>query len=80
MGGWSDGQVRMFAKQIAEKYKEAWFVLTPVIREAVVSEFVLMIVLGIGQNKTAVEVEEVRALRIAICRRLRAHHCMEVLR
>lgn len=74
MSGWSDGQVRTFAKRIADKYRAAWFVLAPEIREAVVSEFVLLIVLG--QEKVAIEVEEVRALREAICLRLMSHHRM----
>lgn len=74
MSGWSDGQVRMFAKRIADKYRAAWFVLAPEIREAVVSEFVLLIVLG--QDKVAVSVDEVRALRIGICQRLKSHHRM----
>jgi hypothetical protein len=74
VSGWSDGQARSFAKRIADKYRPAWFVLAPEIREAVVSEFVLLIVLG--QDKVAIGVEEVRALRTAICARLKSHHSM----
>jgi len=29
VSGWSDGQVRTFAKQIAGKYQPAWFLLAP---------------------------------------------------
>jgi hypothetical protein len=43
--GWSNGQVRMFAKRLAGKYQASWFVLAPEIREALVSECVLLIVL-----------------------------------
>jgi hypothetical protein len=48
--------------------------LTNDLREAVVSEFVLLVVLG--QEKSAVEVEDVRALRQAVCRHLAMRHKM----
>lgn len=74
MSGWDKSQVRFFAKQIAEKYQPAWFVLAMDVREAIVSDFVLNIVLG--QIKEAVNIEDVRALRIAICKRLASNHRM----
>jgi len=74
VSGWSDGQVRTFAKQIAGKYQPAWFLLAPELREAIVSQFVLLIVLA--QEKIAIEVAEVCALRTAICLRLKSHHRM----
>ena len=74
MSGWTDIQARSFAKRISERYQAAWFVLTNDLREAVVSEYVLCVVLG--QDKTAVNVEDVRALRQAVCRYLAARYRM----
>lgn len=74
MSGWDDGQARSFAKQIAERYQAAWFVLARDIREAVVSQHVLMIVLG--QSRDSVNVDDVRALRQAVCRHLAKRHRM----
>lgn len=75
MSGWDDAQARLFAKQIADRYKAAWFVLATDIREAVVSQHVLMIVLG--QSREAVDVEDVRAMREAVCRHLLKRHGMK---
>jgi hypothetical protein len=74
VSGWSDGQAKGFAKRIAARYQAAWFVLTNDLREAVVSEFVLLVVLG--QEKVAVNVEDVRELRQAVCRHLATRHKM----
>jgi len=72
--GWTDSQARGFAKRIADRYQAAWFVLTNDLREAVVSEFVLLVVLG--QEKSAIEVEAVRDLRQAVLRHLTKLHRM----
>lgn len=72
---WDNGQARSFAKRIAERYGAAWFVLTMDIREAVVSEFVLSIVLA--QVKTDVKVEDISALRNAICQQLLKRYRMK---
>jgi hypothetical protein len=74
MSGWSDDQAKSFAKRIAERYKAAWFVLTNDLREALVSQFVLLVVLG--QEKVAVEVAEVRELLQAVYRHLATRHKM----
>ena len=74
MSGWADSQARGFAKQIAQRYQAAWFVLTNDLREAVVSEYVLLVVLA--QDKATVEIEGVRALREAIYRHLAKHYRM----
>jgi len=76
VSGWADSQARSFAKRIAERYQAAWFVLTNDLREAVVSEYVLLVVLG--QDKPAVEIESVRELRGAICRHLAKHYKMSI--
>ena len=75
MSGWSDGQVRVFAKRIADsKEGRAWWAFPYEIREAIISEVVLSIVFG--QDKGSIQIEDVRALRIAICKRLAEHHKM----
>jgi len=71
---WSDSQAKSFAKRIAERYKPAWFVLTNDIREAVVSEYVLLIVLA--QAKDAIEVDAIKAFRRAVCQHLATQHRM----
>jgi hypothetical protein len=71
---WSDSQAKSFAKRIAERYKPAWFVLTNDIREAVVSEHVMLVVLA--QDAVTVEVEAITQLRRAVCRHLFVQHKM----
>lgn len=72
--GWDKGQAKSYAKRIADKYRAAWFVLAPEIREAVVSEFVLSIVLG--QVAEQVGVEDVRSLRTEVCKCLASRYHM----
>lgn len=68
MSAWDAGQVRMFAKQIADKYGAAWFMLAIPARAAIISHHVLMIVFS--QRSGKVDIDDVRELRILIVERL----------
>jgi hypothetical protein len=74
VSAWDAGQVRMFAKQVADKYSKAWFMIAPDARNALLSHHVLMIVFS--QRNGTIDVDDVRELRIAIEERLRTHHSM----
>lgn len=71
-GGWNRDQVKDFARRVRERTGSlrpdgAWTWL-PYVREALVAECVLDIVLG--QERREVEVEEVRKLLLALRREL----------
>lgn len=72
--GWNDMQIREFAKRFAYTNKAAWHAYVADVREALVDSFVLLVVLG--QDRTGVEVEEIRSLRSRLGLRLAAHHHM----
>ena len=74
---WNAGQVRMFAKQLAEKYGPAWFTLVHEVRNAILSHHVLMIVFSV-RGADAIDVDDVRELRILIQERLEKHHNLKV--
>lgn len=78
MSAWSTGQVRMFAKQIASSDEgQAWWSFHPKIREAILSHHVLMIVFSV-RGAGAINVDDVRELRIMIEERLASHHNLKV--
>lgn len=74
MSGWSDGQVREFAKRFAFANKAAWTAYVDDVREALIDSSVLLIVLG--QDRIGVDVSEVRSLRTRIGVRLASKHAM----
>ena len=75
---WDPGQVKMFARQIADSPEgKAWWAFPAEIREAIISHRVLMIVLSV-RGQEAIEVDDVRELRILIAERLAAHHNLRI--
>lgn len=74
MSGWTDGQVREFARRFAGVNRPLWPVLVGDIREAVIDSFVLMIVLG--QDRGDVQVAEIRSMRTRLAVELAAKHRM----
>ena len=78
MSDWNLGQVRMFAKQIADSPEgKAWWSFHPKIRNAILSHHVLMIVL-MQRGSASVCIDDVRELRILIEQRLDKHHNMKM--
>lgn len=77
---WSPQQAKSFAKRIVESKqgRACWWAWPSEIREAIVSEFVLLIVLG--QDKGSVEIEAIRELREMICEELERRYKMPVER
>lgn len=77
---WTRQQAKSFAKRIAESKqgRACWWAWPTEVREAIVSEFVLLIVLG--QDKGAVEIEAIRALREMVCEELEQRYRMPVER
>ena len=67
-------QVREFAKRFAYANKAAWHAYVPDVREALIDAFVLLVVLG--QDRTGVQVDEVRLFRCRLGLRLATHHRM----
>jgi hypothetical protein len=59
--GWSDAQVREFARRFASANRAAWHAYASDVREALIDSFVLLVVLG--QDRLDVQVGEVRSLR-----------------
>lgn len=78
MSAWDPGQVKMFAKQIAESDEgRAWWAFPDKIRNAIISHHVMMVLLSIrGQENVCID--DVRELRVAIERRLAEKHNMKV--
>ncbi len=75
---WDDGQVKMFAKQIAQSDEgQAWWSFHTKIRHAIISHHVLMIVFSVRGADT-INVDDVRELRIMIEGRLAKHHNLKV--
>jgi hypothetical protein len=74
VSGWTDGQVREFAKRFADINHPMWPVLVDALREAIIDSFVLLIVLG--QDRGDVQVEEIRSMRTCLAIRLAVHHKM----
>lgn len=68
MSGWSDGQVREFARRFARSHRACWPAYVPTVREALIDSFVLLVVLG--QDRSGVAVEEIRSLRSRLGARL----------
>lgn len=61
MSGWSDGQVRDFARRFAERHRPCWPAYVSDVREALIDQHVLLIVLG--QDRLGVDLGEVRSMR-----------------
>ena len=77
MSAWDAGQVRMFAKQIAESPEgRAWWAFPIQIRNAIISHHVLMVMFSIRGEET-INVDDVRELRILIEQRLAEKHNMK---
>lgn len=75
---WDAGQVKMFAKQIAQSDEgQAWWSFHSKIRNAILSHHVLMIVFSV-HGADAINVDDVRELRIMIEERLAKHHNLKV--
>lgn len=75
---WSPGQVKLFAKRIAESDEgQAWWSFHPKIRNAILSHHVLMTVFSI-HGAEPIPVDDVRELRILIEERLDKHHNMKM--
>jgi len=71
--GWTDSQVRLFAKRIAESPEgKAWWAFPAVIRDAILSHHVLMNVFL--QRSSEISVDDLRELIVLIERRLASHH------
>jgi hypothetical protein len=78
VSAWDPGQVRMFAKQIAESEEgRAWWAFSAKIRDAIISHHVLMVVFSV-HGQEAIGIDDVRELRIAIEERLAARHKLKV--
>lgn len=61
MSGWGKGQFKMFAKDIKEAYPgKAWSLVAEELREAVLCEKVLGVVLG--QDRESVVIDDIQAL------------------
>jgi hypothetical protein len=74
VSGWDPGQVRAFAKQIAESAEgQAWPVLGPTLRDAIVSHHVLMVVLS-QRGSSSIDIDDIRELRAMLHERLAAKH------
>lgn len=70
---WSQGQINTFAKQIAQSAEgKAWWAFVEDVREALIDQVVLRIVLG--QDRDDLSVAAIRDLRLGIARRLQSHH------
>lgn len=75
---WDAGQVKMFAKQIAQSDEgQAWWLFHAKIRNAILSHHVLMIVFSV-HGADAINVDDVRELRIMLEERLATHHNLKV--
>ena len=76
---WSHYQAKFFAGQIAgSDAGSAWKMLHPLVKHAIVSEFVLGIVFAQDESKKTVNIEEVRSLHIAILHSLEHDYRMPV--
>ena len=71
--GWCASSVNSFAKRFADKYKPTWHVFVEIVREALLTEWVMTLVAG---NDREVTVNEAFALRSDISTRLVTHHNM----
>jgi hypothetical protein len=61
MSGWGRGQFKMFAKDIKQAYPgKAWSLIVDELREAVLCEKVLSVVLG--QDRESVVIDDIQAL------------------
>jgi hypothetical protein len=77
-GAWNAGQVKLFAKRIAESDEgKAWWSFHPKIRDAILSHHVLMTVFSM-RGVEPIPVDDVRELRILIEERLANHHNLKV--
>lgn len=78
MSAWDPGQVKMFAKQIAESDEgRAWWAFPAKIRNAIISHHVLTVVFSQVHQET-ICIDDVRELRILIEARLAKHHNLKV--
>jgi len=77
---WTQQQAKSFAKRIAESKqgRAVWWAWPTEVREAIVAEFVLMIVFG--QDAETVEIKDVIELRKMICIELDVRHRMPIER
>lgn len=78
---WSKQQAKSFAKRIMESRqgRDSWWAWPTEIREAIVSEFVLSVIV-FGQDRDTVEISAVRELRQMICEALENHYRMPMER
>lgn len=65
---WNRDQEKFFAKQVRDRIGDAWDWLVPEVREALVAEHVLMVVLGLVRQD--IHVEDVRVLLVGVRREL----------
>ena len=76
-GTWNIGQVKLFAKRIAESDEgKAWWSFHHKIRNAILSHHVLMTVFSV-RGAEAVPVDDIRELRILVEERLATYHNMK---
>jgi hypothetical protein len=74
VSAWDSGQIRTFAKQIATSDEGcAWWAFPAKIRNAILSHYVLMIVLT-QRGSAEIHIDDVRELRVLIQQRLADHH------
>lgn len=72
--GWNDGQIREFSRRFAGLNRDAWHAYVPAVRQALIAEFVFLIVLG--QDKASIGVSEMRSLLTRVAVRLAEFHAM----
>ncbi|HSX23020.1 MAG TPA: hypothetical protein VLE97_09625 [Gaiellaceae bacterium] len=78
MSAWDADQVRAFARQIADAYKESWWSFHAKIRDALVSHHVLMILLSQRGQVGGIHRDDVRELRSLIVDKLADKHGMRI--
>jgi len=72
--GWTDDQVRHFAKRFASFHKTSWHAYVADVREAFIDSFLFAIVLG--QDRHDVAVADMRSLRTRMTHLLGSKHNM----
>lgn len=79
MSAWDPGQVKLFAKQIAESPEgKAWWAFPSKIRNMIISHHVLMVVFS-QRGQETICIDDVRELRILIEERLAKHHNLKAV-
>lgn len=73
MSGWTDGQCSEFARRFARSPEgRAWFFFVDDVRDALIDQFVMNIVLA--QEKGEIQVADIRSLRARLAARLATKH------